>query len=149
MIKLTKSGGVVTRPKDLRAESRKARVEEYFYGPAKNLAPASQTAKIEDLQIYRVGGGPKAPSSALPIGATSVADPLKVALVTNLRDILFTMVAVSHAPNADLLLSTNVAGFIYIQDVDVTSGTVTYLAPCPGQLPGQLLLAGNFKIYLE
>ena len=78
-----------------------------------------------------------------------MADPLKVSLVPNLRDILFTMVAVSHAPSADLLLSVNVAGFIYIQDVDVTNGTVTYLAPCPGQLPGQMLLAGNYKTYLE
>ena len=32
------------------------------------LSPASQTARFEDLQVYRVGGGPRAPSSALPIG---------------------------------------------------------------------------------
>ena len=149
VVKLTRSAGVVTRPKELRSEARKARVEDYFYGPGKELAPASQTAKFEDLQIYRVGGGPKAPSSALPIGVASITDPLKVSLVSNLRDLLFNMVAVSHAASADLILSENTAGFIYIQDIDVTNGTITYLSPCPGKLPGQFLLAGNFKVYLE
>jgi hypothetical protein len=33
------------------------------------LSPASQTARLEELQVYRVGAGPRAPSSALPIGA--------------------------------------------------------------------------------
>ncbi len=36
------------------------------------LSPASQTARFEDLQVYRVGGGPRAPSSALPIGECMV-----------------------------------------------------------------------------
>ena len=43
----------------------------------------------------------------------------------------------------------NVAGFIYIQDVDVAKGTVTYLAPRAGPLPGGCLLAGAFKTYLD
>lgn len=149
LVKLPKSAGVVTRSREERAEGRKHRVEHYFYGPARQLSPAAQTAKIADLKIFRVGGGPKAPASALPIGATSVTDPLKVSQVTNLRDIQFTMVAVSHAPSADLLLSCNVAGFIYVQDVDINAGTVSYLSPCPGNLPGQFLLAGNFKVYLD
>lgn len=149
VVKLSKSGGVVTRPKELRAAARKGRVEDYFYGPAKELAPASQTAKIGDLQVYRVGGGPKAPSSTLPLGTTSVTDPMKVSQVSNIRDILFNVVAVSHAPTPDLLLSVNVAGFIYIQDVDVGAETLTYLSPIPGGLPGKYLLSGNFKVYLE
>ena len=149
VVKLPRSTGVVTRSRELRIAARKVRVEEYFYGIAKELAPASQTARIDDLEVYRVGGGPKAPSSALPIGAASVADPLKVSRVTNLRDLLFTLVGVSHAASADLILSVNVAGFVYIQDVDPGKGTVTYLAPCPGALPGKFLLAGAFKTYLE
>lgn len=97
VVRLPKSGGVVTRTKELRQAARKQRVEEYFYGPAKELSPASQTARFEELQIYRVGGGPKAPSSALPIGATSVADPLKVTKVTNYKDVLYNLVSVSYA----------------------------------------------------
>lgn len=41
------------------------------------------------------------------------------------------------------------AGFIYVQDVDLAKGTLTYLAPCAGPLPGSLLLAGSFKTYLD
>lgn len=41
------------------------------------------------------------------------------------------------------------AGFIYVQDVDVGKGTITYLAPCAGALPSSLLLAGAFKTYLD
>ena len=45
--------------------------------------------------------------------------------------------------------AVNVAGFIYVQDVDVAKGTLTYLAPCAGPLPGALLLAGGFKTYMD
>lgn len=34
-MKLTKSGGVVTRSKEVRQQARKLRVEEYFYGMMK------------------------------------------------------------------------------------------------------------------
>lgn len=149
VVKLPKSAGVVTRSREQRAAARKSRVEDYFYGVGKTLAPVSQKAKIDEFQCFRVGGGPKAPASALPIGATSVSDPLKVTQIADLRDVLFTLVAVSHAPTPDVLLSSNVAGFVYIQEVDTAAGTVTYLAPCPGKLPGQYLLAGNFKVYLD
>lgn len=149
VIKIAKSDGVVIRSKELRADSRKRRVEEYFYGRQRELSPSSQNSKLQDLEIYKVGGGPKAPSSALPIGATSVSDPLKLTKVTNYRDLLFTMVAVSHAKSPDLLVSTNVAGFIYVQDVDLEKGTINYLTPRPGPLPSTLLLAGSYKTYLE
>lgn len=124
-------------------------MEEYFYGPTRSLAPASQTLKLEGVEVYRVGGGPKAPPSALPIGATSVADPLKLARVTNPQELLYTVLGVSHAPGPDLLLSASVAGFVYVQDVDLAKGSMSVLAPRPGPLPGSLLLAGNFKVYLD
>lgn len=149
VLKLARSGGVVVRSRELRAQARKVRVEEYFYGFRKELSPASQTARFDDLQVYRVGGGPRAPTSALPIGATSVADPLKLSRVTNPQELLYTLLAVSHAPQPELLLSVNMAGFIYVQDVDLAKGTITYLAPCAGPLPSPLLLAGSFKTYLD
>lgn len=149
VVKAPKSDGVVLRSKEYRSDARRRRVEEYFYGIQKELHPASQNAKIEDLQVYKVGGGPKAPSTALPIGATSVSDPLKITKVSDLRETMFTMVAVSHATSPDLLVSSNVAGFIYVQDVDVDKGIVTYLAPKAGPLPNTLMLGGTYKTYLE
>lgn len=146
----------------------------------------------------------RCPFPAADAGATSVSDPLKLSRVTNPQELLYTLLAVSHAPQPELLLSgacraswwklvggwamgtcpanggngrgtccrctaaaemsgaaaghaprsplraaVNVAGFIYVQDVDLAKGTITYLAPCAGALPGQLLLAGAFKAYLD
>lgn len=139
----------MTRSREARTAARKSRVEHYFFGTWKELSPVSQTARLGDYYIYRVGGGPKAPTTALPIGATSVMDPLEVSFVSNPKDLLYSMVAVSHAPSADLLLSVNVAGFIYIQGVDVDRGTFTYLTPSGGELPGKVLLMGSYKVYLN
>lgn len=47
------------------------------------------------------------------------------------------------------MTAVNAAGFIYVQDVDLAKGTITYLAPCAGPLPSPLLLAGSFKTYLD
>ena len=149
VVKVAKSDGVVLRSKEQRQEARQRRVEEYFYGLRKDLMPVSQTAKFENLEVYRVGGGPKAPRSALPIGATSVSDPLKISKVGDFRDILNCMVAISHASSPEELLNANVAGFIYVQDVDVEKGTVTYLSPRDGALPSTLMLAGTYRTYFD
>ena len=149
VVKASKSDGCVLRSKEQRQEARQRRVEEYFYGLRKDLMPVSQTARVEDLEVYRVGGGPKAPRSALPIGATSVSDPLKISKVGDFRDVLHCMLAVSHAKKAEDILNSNVAGFIYVQDVDVEKGTVTYLSPRDGALPNTLMLAGTYRTYFD
>jgi len=155
VVKVKQSGGTVTRPPAARQAARIQRVREYFYGFAHELAPHSQTIPLEDLagRIYRVGGGPKAPSSALPIGQTSVADPLRVVLLAPNKGIdnslLHCLLAVSRADKPETLLSSNVAGYVYISDVDLIAKKLTYLAPCPGSLPGKYLLAGSFKCYFE
>jgi hypothetical protein len=114
VVKLSKSGGVVTRPTQLRKvshkgfhhrfdyrvitiasityltiaaaciflhdcgmirtsciqqEARTQRVREYFYGPHGELSPHVLRLKFDEVSICRVGGGPRAPTSALPIGA--------------------------------------------------------------------------------
>jgi polyribonucleotide 5'-hydroxyl-kinase len=44
-----------------------------------SLQPVTQTVRADSLMVFRIGGGPKAPTSALPIGAlASFVDPLKV-----------------------------------------------------------------------
>jgi len=151
VVKLKQSGGVVTRPSELRRAARIDKVRDYFYGIRRELAPHSQTVPIADLQgrIYRIGSGPKAPTSALPIGATSVADPLRVNPANIDNQLLHCLLAVSRADKPEALLSSNVAGFVYVSDLDILSGKITYLAPCPGSLPGKYLLAGSFKCYFE
>ncbi|BDA46117.1 Protein CLP1 homolog [Coccomyxa sp. Obi] len=150
VVRLHKSGGVVERSPGVRKQARTRRVREYFYGVRGDLSPHSQTVSFESLRFFRIGGGPRAPSSALPLGATSVADPLRVTALTQLTgDLQNSIVAVSHANTPDQLLSVSVAGFLYITNVDKDQRTITYLAPCPGPLPGKYLLTGNMKVFFE
>lgn len=149
VVKLPKSGGVVTRTPPLRKAARTGRVREYFYGQKGDLQPHSSTVPFSQLHVYRVGGGPRAPSSALPIGAQSVSDPLRVAPVVITSELLHSVLAVSHASEIDEVLPLNIAGYVYVTDVDVARSTITYLAPCPGPLPGKFLLAGSLKVFLD
>ena len=149
VVALRKSGGVVARPSDARRVARSLRTREYFYGPAAGpaLCPHATSARFDDLSVFRVGGGPRAPASALPLGAEPAAHPLRCAPVQPSLELLHAVLAVSHAASPGELLTANVAGFVYITDVDMAARRVTYLAPCAGPLPGRLLLVGSIKWY--
>ena len=62
-----KSGGVVERNHDVRAESRDTRIREYFYGPASQYFPHSFEARFADVKIYKIGA-PALPDSLMPLG---------------------------------------------------------------------------------
>lgn len=54
-----------------------------------------------------------------------------------------TVVASSHVPQH--LIHSNVAGFVWVVQVDIDRDVLTVLAPCPGALPSKYLLLGNMK----
>lgn len=68
-IKLRKSGGVVTRDTDIRRSDRQRSVRDYFYGANNELHPHNTVMNYSVMKVCRVGGGPMAPVTALPIGA--------------------------------------------------------------------------------
>ncbi|KAK6928274.1 Polyribonucleotide 5'-hydroxyl-kinase Clp1, P-loop domain [Dillenia turbinata] len=145
VVKLQKSGGVVSRNAKVRQKARSYRIREYFYGLSNDLSPHSNIANFSDLVVYRVGGGPQAPRSALPIGAEPAADPTRLVPVTINRDLLHSVLAVSFAKEPDQIISCNVAGFIYITDIDIQRKKITYLAPSAGELPGKFLIVGTLS----
>jgi|UniRef100_A0A7S0KGS7 polyribonucleotide 5'-hydroxyl-kinase len=149
VFRLQKSGGVVERTPEYRRASRDRMFKEYFYGPTGEFAPASQTAYFSSISLYRIGGGPRAPSSALPIGQQPSTDPMRVAPVVPSTSLLHSVLAVSHGKTQGELLSSNVAGFIYITEVDMVAKKFTYLSPCPGDLPSSVFLVGNLKWLAE
>ncbi|CAL9043131.1 unnamed protein product [Musa banksii] len=143
VVKLHKSGGVVLRNQRVRQKTRSLRIREYFYGLANDLSAHSNIVNFTDISVYRIGGGPQAPRSALPIGAEPVADPTRLVAVNINRDLLHLVLAVSYAKESDQIISSNVAGFIYVTDIDIQRKKITYLAPCPGELPSKILIVGT------
>lgn len=143
VVKLQKSGGVVSRNVKFRQKSRSHRIREYFYGLANDLSPHSNIANFSDLSVFRIGGGPQAPRSALPIGAEPAADPTRVVAVNISRDLTHTVLAISYAKEPDEIISSNVAGFVFVTDINIERKTLTYLAPAAGELPGKYLIVGT------
>ncbi|KAL9263448.1 CLP1-like protein [Drosera capensis] len=128
VVKLQKSGGVVSRNAKYRQKSRGYRIREYVYGISNDLCPHSNVANFSDLSVYKIGGGPHAPRSALPIGAEPATDPTRVVQVNISQDLLHLVLAVSFAKDADQILSRR---------------KITYLAPSAGELPSTTLIHGS------
>lgn len=79
--------------------------QEYFYGLTNDLSPHANVANFSDFLVYRIGGGPQAPRSALPIGADPVANPLRIVPVNVDKELLHLVLAVSYAKDADQIIS--------------------------------------------
>jgi len=145
VIKLFKSGGVVTRDPPYRRKPRMNRIREYFYGISGDLCPHSTVVDFKDVVIYKVGGGPLAPQSALPIGAQSSVDPVRLVEIVPSSEIVHSVLGVSHAKSPEHILNTNLAGFLYVTEVNLERQKITFLAPCPGPLPSKYLVLGSLK----
>ena len=79
VVKLPKSGGVVTRSPAVRKAARVRRVREYFYGPRGDLLPHVVELAFDEAQIFRVGGKPRADASSLPIGEAQASNRIETA----------------------------------------------------------------------
>ena len=145
VVKLSKSGGVVNRTGAARAAARNKAVREYFYGPAGDLCPHQKTFGWRDVSVWRVGGGPAAPSQALPIGAARLVDPNALVKVSVSLELLHAVMGVSYAVDGKELVAKNVAGFVFVSGIDVQKKTMTLLTPAPGPLPSMCFLTGTVK----
>lgn len=59
-----------------------------------------------------------------------------------------SLLAVSHAPVPDQLLSSNIAGFLHVHEVDVKENSVTVMLPTAASMPGSYLITGNIKMFM-
>jgi len=143
--RLKKNGGVVERDQRFRKQTRDAVIKAYFYGADGELSPSSTSVSFGDVSIFKVGSGPRAPSSALPIGQKTSADPLKVTTVAPSQSLQNAVLAVSHGKTPREILDTNAAGFIFITEVDMVNKKLTYMSPTGGGLPSRNLVLGSLK----
>lgn len=142
---LAKSGGVHARDEACRKKCRSRTIHEYFYGANSEYSPHPKVLQWKELDIYRVGGGPAIPASALPIGQKRITDPTKLSKVQPTLDLLHQILALSYGKDPATLLETNVAGFVHVTAVDVQKKTITILTPAPGALPNHIFLSGGIK----
>ena len=175
VVKLARSGGVVSRSAAARSALRTRAVKDYFYGRDADLCPHQKVLGWREVSVWRLGGGAAAaPSHTLPIGATRLVDPNAVTRITVSLELLHSVMAVvytagmgggaaaggaggatdaagaaaaSSAVTGNALLQRNVAGFVYVSAVDVQKKTLTLLAPAPGPLPSMTFLTGTIKWY--
>jgi len=148
IVKMPKSGGVVTRDAQTRRKAQSNRIKEYFYGRMGDLCPHSTLISFNNFRVFKTSVGPAVPMSVLPIGSQPQLDPMKIRETTPNSELKHSILGVSHSEDLDHLTDTNVAGFLYVTDLNLEKRTMTALAPYPGPLPGKLLLVGNLK-YLE
>jgi polyribonucleotide 5'-hydroxyl-kinase len=102
------------RTKQFRQKTRSDSIRQYFYGPKNDLCPHTRVMNWNKVVIYRVGGGLKAPLSALPIGAESSHDPVRLVAITPSLEIVHSIAAISYSDDPAKLLDDNIAGFLYM-----------------------------------
>ena len=57
---------------------------------------------------------------------------------------MHSVLGVSHAKSKEELLTANIAGVVYVSNIDVEKNQITLLAPSP-KLPGRYLILGSLK----
>ncbi|CAH8385102.1 unnamed protein product [Eruca vesicaria subsp. sativa] len=138
ILNLERSSGVFSRHSDFRKILRNYSIQKYFNGATNNLTAYTKTAKFSDMQVYRIGSliEKSSSSKALQITAASID-----------KDLINTVLAISYAKQPHHIISSIVAGFVYIADVDLGEGIVTYLSPSVAELPSKIFIMGTLTWY--
>ena len=153
-----KSGGVVVRSKEYRAESRNSRIRNYFYGSAEGnkneesqFYPHSFDVPFNQLKIFKIGS-PPVPSSCLPIGMQVNDSQTKITPITSVNQLTkHQLLALSTCPVSDKnnALQYNVQGFICVTNIDPERGMLTVLSPQPRPLPTEFVYLSTEVQYLD
>ncbi len=78
VLSLPKSGGVVCKSNDARAQAKSLRIHEYFYGcPRSCLYPHSIEIGFGEVKIFKIGA-PQLPDSLLPMGMKAEDNNTKI-----------------------------------------------------------------------
>ncbi|KAJ5066925.1 polyribonucleotide 5'-hydroxyl-kinase clp1 [Anaeramoeba ignava] len=150
VIHLLKSGGVKFQSKQFRKKYRFQKIRDYFYGTDQKLNPYSFEISFLELKFYTISDF-IVPKSALPIGRRSTLDPVRVNRTDPNESFQSSIVAVSFAnidggelTSSDIKYS-NIAGFIFISQVDTQKQKLSYLSPSSVTLPGKIVIVGDIK----
>eukprot|EP01001_Neometanema_parovale_P005519 NODE_1949_length_1554_cov_38.461915_g1856_i0.p1 GENE.NODE_1949_length_1554_cov_38.461915_g1856_i0~~NODE_1949_length_1554_cov_38.461915_g1856_i0.p1 ORF type:complete len:454 (-),score=79.99 NODE_1949_length_1554_cov_38.461915_g1856_i0:193-1506(-) len=146
--KTMRSGGVVSRNPATRTKIFRNTVKEYFYGSRCEgghvLRPHLIVIPFDDVSVYKIGGH-KVASYLLPAGATSAVAPCQLNKVDPSEALLHVLGGLSHAKEEADVRTSNIAGLVHFQAIDMTSRRFTLLVPSPGALPSRHIVVGTLK----
>lgn len=110
-----KSGGVVERNRQARAEARDQRIREYFYGPAGQFYPHSFEVRFSDVRVCKIGS-PALPDALMPLGMKAEDQLTKLITVQPSMSLLHHILSISLADSSegDEIIQSNVTGFICV-----------------------------------
>eukprot|EP00985_Skeletonema_marinoi_P004638 scaffold2012_cov128-Skeletonema_marinoi.AAC.4 len=179
LIKLPRSGGVVSRDAAFRRALRSQCIKRYFYGdtippkPTDTTTTSTSAASTQyrftpslievpfaDVQLHQLSNISLS-ASMLPVSAKQSTDPIQLNTLSS-SDITpklqHAVFAVCHpsavekyeqSGRARDLYLSGVAGFVAVEKVDVNKEVLSLLSPCAGSLPSQHLLVGDNITWVE
>lgn len=146
---LPKPSGAKYRQRQSRQRARAQRVRRYFYGCRGERQPHRFTVPLAELngRLHRIGVGPK---HTLPLKHNSVTRSLGAWPLFPGNGIDETLrhcvLGISRAEGPEGLLLADVAGLLYVEDVDEADQTLTYISRRPDGLGAEeYLLAGSIS----
>ena len=166
VIKLPRSGGVVSRDSTFRRISRSLCIKRYFNGdlirPTSSSSNADATLinqytptllelPFSKLQLYKLSSVSLA-ASMLPVSAKQTTDPVQLTPMEIGPTLQHAILAVCHptavaayeqSGKGSDLYSSGIAGFVAVEKVDIDCDVICLLSPCSGSLPSSTLLVGD------
>lgn len=139
ILNVPKTVGIITRVAESNVELRYLRIKDYFYGtPTGTYNPHNSEIKFSFLKrlIYRIGNPLMLPDSLMPLGTKSQDNQIKVSQFDcTASELLHHILAISYCriddviEDPDVVLRTNIMGFICITSVRPDSDLVSILTP--------------------
>lgn len=172
VIKVPRSGGVVSRANAFLLNNRSRSIKRYFYGfmvkppqqqqqqqagsvPAPHrvpqLTPFAVQVGFDKLTLFKFSSLSLS-ASLLPVAAAQSTEPVQLERVEITEKLQHSLLAVCHPQavaayeqtgKARDLYESGVAGFCVVERVLVDTEMIHLLSPCAGSLPSHTLLVGD------
>jgi polyribonucleotide 5'-hydroxyl-kinase len=165
VVKLARSGGVVTRDHATRLRKRKNQIDSYFYGKkdgddeTRKLTPHRKELKFrtpvsDGLAVWKLGQPPISEAMA-SYGTSTRQDPKEYLSITPSNDLSHSVLAVLQPSQKNSTQESGIAdgigkpttyvcaGFIYV--VQFQSDGIIALVPSPSDLPSNDVIFGSIK----
>ena len=131
---IERNPGASIRSKQSRRFARINKIRSYFWGERGNFRPAVQALDCNHVSVVRV------------VSPGEEGVKLAVERVVPSRDLVGAVLGVSHAPTMEEVPNYNVAGFVFVENIDERNNKLIFQCPCNGPLPGRFLIFGSVKL---